>query len=255
MWSSGNLSTVQWLCLRLCLVHVKYFSENKYFSEMLFSGKENIFKCLVAFQKMFWKIFSSVWLCSWKYHRKYIFYLLFTFSQLPNKYIISFLNTETQKKQNPEKKFIKFGQIERRRKREVCGAAIGAVRSLLRSARCEVRCCDRSGAIGSVCGCWTGARSEECTTVVVELELGLRTGLSLLPLSLFLSLCLCAWVWKWFEVKIFTSNHFWVKALKTHGHLKIIFEKFIFHAQPNTRIYGKAFSEVIWSQNKHSLRL
>ena len=39
--------------LRLCLVHVKYFPENKYFPEMLFSEKENIFKCLVAFQKMF----------------------------------------------------------------------------------------------------------------------------------------------------------------------------------------------------------
>ena len=43
---------------RLCplgcvLVHVKYFPENIYFPEMLFSGKENIFKCLVAFQKMF----------------------------------------------------------------------------------------------------------------------------------------------------------------------------------------------------------
>ena len=71
---------------------------------MLYSGKENIFKCLVAFQKMFWKIFSGIWLCSWKYHRKHIFYLLHTFSQLPNKYIISFLNTETQKKQNLEKK-------------------------------------------------------------------------------------------------------------------------------------------------------
>ena len=82
---------------RLCLVHVKYFPE------MLFSGKENIFKCLVAFQKMFWKIFSGVWLCSWKYHRKHIFYLLLTFSQLPKKYIISFIpqyrNTnKTQKK-------------------------------------------------------------------------------------------------------------------------------------------------------------
>ena len=42
--------------LRLCLVHVKYFPE------MLFSRKENIFKCLVAFQKMLRKIFYSVWL-------------------------------------------------------------------------------------------------------------------------------------------------------------------------------------------------
>ena len=33
---------------KLCLVPVKYFSENKYFPEMLFLGKENIFKCLVT---------------------------------------------------------------------------------------------------------------------------------------------------------------------------------------------------------------
>ena len=77
---------------------------------MLFSGKENIFMCLVAFQKMFRKIFSGAWLCSWKYHRKHIFYLLLTFSRLPNKYIISFIpqykNTnKTQKKisSNPVK--------------------------------------------------------------------------------------------------------------------------------------------------------
>ena len=38
----------------MCLVQVKYFSENKYFSEMLFSGKKNIFKYFIAFQKMFW---------------------------------------------------------------------------------------------------------------------------------------------------------------------------------------------------------
>ena len=28
---------------------------------MLFSGKENVFMCLVAFQKIFWKIFFGVW--------------------------------------------------------------------------------------------------------------------------------------------------------------------------------------------------
>ena len=71
-------------------------------------------------------------------------------------------------------------------------------------------------------------------------------------LSLSLSLCLYAWVQKWFEVKIFTSNHFRVKPTKTHGQPKIFSGKFIFHTQPNTRIYGKVFSEVIWNQNKHS---
>ena len=47
-----------------------------------------------------------------------------TFSQLPNKYIISFLNRETQKNQNPKKKFIKFDQIQRRRKR---GRRLGSI--------------------------------------------------------------------------------------------------------------------------------
>ena len=93
---------------------------------MLFSGKENIFKCLVAFQKILWKIFSGVWLCCWKYHRKHIFYLLLTFSQLPNKYIISFLNPETQTK--PRKKKIHnpaaTGFDDRRDHAKPIGAAI-----------------------------------------------------------------------------------------------------------------------------------
>ena len=107
---------------------------------------------------------------------------------------------------------------------------------------------DRRSAIGSVCGRRTKALSGACAAVVVGLELGLRTRLSL-------SLSLCAWVRKWFEVKIFTSNHFRVKSIKTHSQLKIIFEKFIFHAQPNTCIYRKTFPKVIWNQNKHCLKL
>ena len=43
---------------------VKYFSGVKYFQVKIFSGNENIFKYFVAFQKMFEKIFSGVWLCS-----------------------------------------------------------------------------------------------------------------------------------------------------------------------------------------------
>ena len=47
---------------------------------MLFSGKENIFQCLVAFQNIFWKIFSSVWLYSWKYSKKPNFIMFLAFS-------------------------------------------------------------------------------------------------------------------------------------------------------------------------------
>ena len=130
------------LILRLCLFQCK-----------IFSGNENIFKCLIAFQKMFWKTFSGVWLCSWKYHRKHIFYLLLTFSQLPNKYIISFHNTETQKKQNPEKKIHQIRlNWEKKEEREATGFDL------------EVRLCgggkierrwsrsllDRRGAIGAM---------------------------------------------------------------------------------------------------------
>ena len=97
--------------LRLYLVRVKVFPENRYFSEMLFSEKENVFMCLIAFQKMFRKIFSNVWLCSWKYHKKYIFYLLLTFSRLPNEYIISFIPQNTNKTQ---KKIIKSEQTKAR---------------------------------------------------------------------------------------------------------------------------------------------
>ena len=74
---------------------------------MLFSEKENVFMCLVAFQKMFRKIFSGIWLCSWKYHRKHIFYLLLTFSHifLVAKRIYNIIHSSIQKhKQNPEKK-------------------------------------------------------------------------------------------------------------------------------------------------------
>ena len=67
--------------------------------------------CLVAFKKMFRKIFSDVWLCSWKYYRKHIFYLLLTFSRLPNEYIISFIPKNTNKTQ---KKIIKSGQTKAR---------------------------------------------------------------------------------------------------------------------------------------------
>ena len=45
---------------RLRLVRVKAFPENRYFPEILFSGKENVFMCLVAFQKNFQKIFSNI---------------------------------------------------------------------------------------------------------------------------------------------------------------------------------------------------
>ena len=89
---------------------------------MLFSGKENIFMCLVAFQKMFRKIFSGAWLCSWKYHRKHIFYLLLTFSRLPNKYIISFIPQYKNTNKTQKKKYHQIrSNWEKKEEREALG--------------------------------------------------------------------------------------------------------------------------------------
>ena len=114
---------------------------------MLFSGKENIFKCLVAFQKMFWKIFSGVWFCSWKYHRKHIFYLWLTFSHIfsATKQIYNIIHSSIEKhKQNPEKNIIKSDQIERRRKRERrLGLTRGEIAQRRRRRDRTAWCCDR----------------------------------------------------------------------------------------------------------------
>ena len=71
--------------------------------------------CLVAFQKMLWKLFYGVWLCSWKYSRKHIFIRFLTFSQDPNKYYYrksQYINTKRNKNQNH------MWERERERERE-----------------------------------------------------------------------------------------------------------------------------------------
>ena len=101
---------------------------------MLFSRKENVFMCLVAFQKMFRKIFSDVWLCSWKYHRKHIFYLLLAFSHIfsVTKRLYNIIYS-SKYKQNPEKKSSNSDKRRRDRDRNRSGQRIA--RSRLRSTR------------------------------------------------------------------------------------------------------------------------
>ena len=96
---------------------------------MLFLGKENIFKCFVAFQKMFWKIFSRVWLCSWKYHRKHIFYLLLTFSHIFSaaKQIYNIIpHYKNTKETKPKKKIHQIrSNWEKKEEREATGLRRG----------------------------------------------------------------------------------------------------------------------------------
>ena len=100
---------------------------------MLFSGKKNVFMCLVAFQK----IFSDVWLCSWKYHRKHILYLLLTFSHIFSvaKRIYNIIHSSKHKKKTQKKKNHQIRTL-----REI---AIGA-KARSRSARSVLRAKHRS---------------------------------------------------------------------------------------------------------------
>ena len=180
---------------------------------MLFLEKENISKCFVTFQKMFWKIFSGVWLCFWKYQRKNIFSLLLTFSQLPNKYIISFLNIETQETKPRKKKFIKSGQYRNTKETKP------RKKKFIKSGQIERRRKRKRGnwvwSRGEIERLWSRSLLDQCGAAINKTGgvwvVGLELNLWSLDWSSVwrlgsLSLSLCAWVWKWFEVKIFTSN-------------------------------------------------
>ena len=68
----------------------------------MFLEKENVFKYLVAFQKIFWKIFSCVFFCVFENALENTFSTNFShFSHLPNKYYnkkSQYINPKKQKK-------------------------------------------------------------------------------------------------------------------------------------------------------------
>ena len=78
----------------------------------------------------------------------------------------------------------------------------------------------------------------------LSLSLSLRAGAS--PSHSALSVFFGKWE---FEGKIETE----INLHPFKGQLKSISRKCIFRAQPNTRKYGKAFLEMLFTQNKHSL--
>ena len=154
---------------------------------MLFSGKENIFKCLVAFQKMLWKIFSGVWLYCWKCY----FPTNFSHGNSTHGSKLRQLKATTTK--TPPPHHHNNNKNQNHTEREVGGSK---ARSKVRSLRCDRRTgareIDRRGTIGEV------LRSTQLVSVIVKLELGVR----LFSLSLSLS------VRNSFEVKIGTEIHF-----------------------------------------------
>ena len=111
------------------------------------------------------------------------------------------------------------------------------------------QCCDcdrnrREGEVERRSQSRTANRSSPLSSSSLSLSLSLRAGASPSPLalSLFSEKFL-------FEGKIETE----INLHPFKGQLKSISGKCIFRAQPNTRKYGKAFSEMLFTQNKHSL--
>ena len=224
---------------------------------MLFSGKENVFMCLVAFQKMFWKIFSDVWWCSWKYHRKHIFYLLLAFSHIFSitKRLYNIIYS-SKYKQNPEKNHqirtnegeIAIGEIAINE----IAIAIGAVsasrhhdrdqcvhtmrRSRSREDRSGDRDCERD-------------RWGQCRRTVMS-----RSILSFSP-SLSLSFSSIFQGWKYFEVKIETENHFhcFGSQIRSIGNA-FQFDR-IWSNNQTPLFFEKSFPKSVWSRFKRSLSL
>ena len=164
---------------------------------MLFSGKKNVFMCLVAFQKIFQKIFFDVWLCSWKYHRKHILYLLLTFSHIFSvaKWLYNIIHSSKHKKKNPKKKNHQIRTL--RCEGEIAIGAVGASREASIAIEASR---DRRGA-GDVGGQYRRAR---LWTISILSSFFLPLSLSL-ALSLSLSLSPIFQGRKSFEVKMETE--------------------------------------------------
>ena len=199
---------------------------------MLFSGKENIFMCLIAFQKMFQKIFYDVWLCFWKYHRKHIFYLLLTFSHifLVAKRIYNIIYSSIQKhKQNPEKKNHQIrSNWEKKEEREATafdeGLRSARCFARLRSARCFVRSQsarrrDRDWHEGEIAiGAKARSRSARCfarsrsTLRAIAISVVLREitiGANVRSRSMVRSFSLCASVSRSFSLSLSPFARLW----------------------------------------------
>ena len=174
---------------------------------------------LVAFQKMFRKIFSDVWLCSWKYHRNHIFYLLLTFSHIfsVTKRIYNIIHF-SKHKQNPEKK---NHQI-----RTLRAIAVGASR-------------DRRGA-GDVGGRYRRAR--------------LWTISTLSSFFLPLSLSPIFQGWKSFEVKMETEMIFRCFGSQIRSTRNAFQFDRIWSNNQTSPFSRKSFPKSVWSQFKRSQR-
>ena len=178
-------------------------------------------------------------------------------SSTVNMQIMNQFHTHSQKKQNPAKKFIKSSQIEiaQRRRRWDCAVKARSVRSsderhdrrwqstrgvIDEHARRTITLLVDHAAHRSTSGAIAGEVSSS--------SLSLRSGLSLLSLSLSL-----------FSEMIWTENKsvklFPGQRSKYWSTGNEFLENFIFHCSQTCGFGGKWFPEIIFTQNKRTLRL
>ena len=210
--------------------------------------------CLVAFQKNFRKIFSDVWLCSWKYHRKHIFYLLLIFSRLPNEYIISFISQNTNKTQKKIIKFEHFAQLR---------SARSALCEIDGSERCFARSRWRSWSDDVIDALWDRTvdhnLAKYCSRQSRSTLREIASSIAIRDRSVHHEIVPCSSgfvrVFLGFASSFFFSNFFSKRQ-------KIFFEKY-FEMQPNTWKHfpfrkiafpkNGIFSENAFTRTKHSL--
>ena len=160
----------------------------------------------------------------------HIFYLLLTFSQLPNEYIISFIPQNTNETQ---KKIIKFGHFAwsrsaRRRDRDQRGWRFARSWSTLCPIAIEASCDRRFAWLVRCRWCpWTISASSALDDLYSLFFLSPSLSF-FLPLSLSLALSLfCAWPGNGLKVKWKCKTISGSKALN-FGQTEIIFRKFYF---------------------------
>ena len=204
--------------------------------------------CLVAFQTMFRKIFSDVWLCSWKYHRKHIFYLLFIFSHIfsVTKRLYNIIYS-SKHKQNPEKNHqirTDEGEIAiawrlKRRSRSALPR-----RSLMLAARCI----DRDRRVRAMHRSREDRSGDHDRRYRANRWCHDQFFLSPFSLSLSLSLSLSTFQgWKYFEVKIEMENHFRCFGSQIRSARNAFQFDRIWSNNQTLLFSKKSFSESVWS--------
>ena len=206
---------------------------------MLFSGKENVFMCLVVFQKIFRKIFSGVWkmLQGKDKTRKT--------NTAPRLTLDARLGSTAQCFAGSSPMTAPSIAID--------GAISQSVDRDLAKCRADRDRCEASSrsriAIDGAGACERrrlelGA-CERCELVI------------LLPLALSLSLSrsLSLSLWNSFEVKIGTEIHFRIQSLFFLGNGNQFLENSIFRTNQTPAFPEKHFRKSFFTQNKHSLSI